>query len=97
LFWPTSGICPRAFLKASSLHLLLIDTEAKERGYYFVPPYMATHLGDLVYQLPRKAFVAIESWVHIFIVDILFGVFARGVNEEAHIDRDWHIQTENPG
>lgn len=68
---------------------LIVDSEAKERGYYFVPPYMSSQLGDLVYQLPRKAFVAIESWVHVFIVDILFGVFARGVNKEAHIDQDW--------
>ena len=73
---------------------LIVKTEAKERGYYFVPPYMSSQFGDLVYQLPRKAFVAIENWVHVFIVDILFGVFARGVNEEAHIAKDWRYKVK---
>ena len=68
---------------------LVIDTEARERGYYHIPPYMATETGDLVYNLPRKAFVAIESWVHVFIADILFGIFTYGVNQEDEINNSW--------
>jgi UDP-N-acetylglucosamine diphosphorylase / glucose-1-phosphate thymidylyltransferase / UDP-N-acetylgalactosamine diphosphorylase / glucosamine-1-phosphate N-acetyltransferase / galactosamine-1-phosphate N-acetyltransferase len=68
---------------------LVIDTESRERGYYHVPPYMATEFGDLVYQLPRKVFVIVESWVHIFVTDILFGVFARGADVEDQINREW--------
>lgn len=71
---------------------LVIDTEPVERGYYHVPPYMATEFGDLVYQLPRKAFVLIENWVHLFITDILFGVFARGVIFENKINVDWKLK-----
>lgn len=71
---------------------LVIDTESRERGYYHIPPYMASETGDLVYQLPRKAFVLLESWVHIFIIDVLFGVFARGADVEDHINNDWRYK-----
>ncbi|MCB8985512.1 MAG: multidrug transporter [Ardenticatenaceae bacterium] len=71
---------------------LVVDTEPLERGYYHVPPYMATEFGDLVYQLPRKAFVLIENWVHVFIADILFGVFARGALFENRINTDWLLK-----
>ena len=71
---------------------LVIDTESREIGYYHVPPYMATETGDLVYQLPRKAFVSLESWTHVFIIDILFGVFARGIITEEKVDRDWRFK-----
>lgn len=71
---------------------LVIDTEARERGYYHVPPYMATEFGDLTYQLPRKAFVIVESWIHLFVADILFGVFTRGVNQEDRINSNWRFK-----
>lgn len=71
---------------------LVVDMEARERGFYHIPPYMATEYGDLVYQLPRKAFVLIENWVHLFVADILFGVFARGVNTEDRVAADWRYK-----
>ncbi len=71
---------------------LVIDTQARERGYYHVPPYMATEVGDLVYQLPTRAFVHIENWVHLFIADILFGLFAGSVTEEDRINQDWRYK-----
>lgn len=72
---------------------LVIDTESRERGYYHIPPYSASIAGDLVYQLPKKAFVVIESWVHIFIADILFGIFTYGVNIEDEVNTNWRIKT----
>ena len=66
---------------------LVIDTESRERGYYHAPPF-----GDLVYQLPRKAYVMIESWVHLFISDILFGCFANGAEEEDKINDEWRVK-----
>lgn len=68
---------------------LVVDTESRERGYYHIPPYMATEFGDLVYQLPKKAFVTVESWVHVFIADILFGIFSYGADEEDAINDSW--------
>ncbi len=71
---------------------LVIETEPREVGYYHVPPYMASVTGDLVYQLPRKAFVCLESWVHLFVIDILFGVFAQGKDIEDKVDSDWRYR-----
>ncbi|MCP4415932.1 MAG: multidrug transporter [Chloroflexi bacterium] len=68
---------------------LIIDTESRERGYYHIPPYMATEFGDLVYQLPKKVFVLVENWVHLFIADILLGVFTQGANVEDRAAASW--------
>lgn len=73
---------------------LVIDTESRERGYYHIPPYMATEFGDLIYQLPKKPFIIIESWVHLFVADILFGVFARGTAIEDRINDSWRYKVK---
>ena len=39
---------------------LVIDLEAREIGYYHVPTYMADQSGDLVFQVPLRALIAIE-------------------------------------
>ncbi|KAA3662787.1 MAG: multidrug transporter [Chloroflexi bacterium] len=80
---------PKGISQIEDAEPLIVDTEARERGYYHIPPYMATEFGDLVYQLPKKVFVLIESWVHIFIADILFGVFAQGADVEDRVSTDW--------
>ncbi|MEM7798338.1 MAG: multidrug transporter [Chloroflexota bacterium] len=80
---------PKGFSQISETGTLIIDTEARERGYYHIPPFAASLYGDLVYQLPKKAFVVIESWVHVFIADILFGIFTYGVNIEDNISISW--------
>lgn len=80
---------PEGLAQIKEAEALVIDTEPRERGYYHIPPYMATEFGDLVYQLPRKVFVLIENWVHIFVADILFGTFARGADVEDQINQEW--------
>jgi carbonic anhydrase/acetyltransferase-like protein (isoleucine patch superfamily) len=65
---------------------LIVDLEAKEIGYYHVPTYMAAQQGDLTFQVPLKSFIAVDSWVHIFIADIVFGLFARGARFEKHLN-----------
>jgi carbonic anhydrase/acetyltransferase-like protein (isoleucine patch superfamily) len=67
---------------------LIIDLQAREIGYYHVPSYMAGQTGDLVFQVPLRALIAIDSWVHIFIADIVFGLFARGARFEKHLSED---------
>lgn len=83
---------PAGFGQIDEATPLVIDTEPRERGYYHIPPYLATEFGDLVYQLPRKVFVLIENWVHLFVADILFGVFARGADVEERINEDWRYK-----
>ena len=61
---------------------VVIDSQSREIGYYHVPTYMATEGGDLVYQVPLLGLIAIDSWVHILLADMLFGLFKRGARFE---------------
>lgn len=67
---------------------LVIDLQANEVGYYHVPTYMASEQGDLLFQVPMRSLIAIDSWVHIFIADVVFGLFARGVRFENRLKID---------
>jgi UDP-N-acetylglucosamine diphosphorylase / glucose-1-phosphate thymidylyltransferase / UDP-N-acetylgalactosamine diphosphorylase / glucosamine-1-phosphate N-acetyltransferase / galactosamine-1-phosphate N-acetyltransferase len=67
---------------------LVVDLLSREIGYYHVPLYMASEQGDLVYQVPLRFLIAIDSWVHIFVADTIFGLFGRGARFEERLDRD---------
>lgn len=67
---------------------LVLDMQAREMGYYHVPTYMADESGDLLFQVPLRALIAIDSWVHIFIADVVFGLFSRGARFENRLDQD---------
>ncbi len=68
---------------------LVIDMHAREIGYYHVPTYMADRSGDLVFQVPLRALLAIDSWAHIFIADTVFGLFGRGARFEKRLNEDF--------
>jgi carbonic anhydrase/acetyltransferase-like protein (isoleucine patch superfamily) len=57
-------------------------------GYYHIPSYMA-HQGDLVFQVPRRAFLSIENWVHVFLANSPFGVFSWGRIHEQLVEDSW--------
>ncbi len=67
---------------------LVIDLKAREIGYYHVPTYMAYEQGDLVFQVPLRSMLAIDSWVHIFIADVVFTLFSRGARFENRLNED---------
>jgi carbonic anhydrase/acetyltransferase-like protein (isoleucine patch superfamily) len=67
---------------------LVLDLQAREIGYYHVPTYMADHSGDLVFQVPLRSLLAIDSWVHVFVADVIFGLFSRGARFEKRIKED---------
>ncbi|MDX9851797.1 MAG: hypothetical protein RBT01_14905, partial [Anaerolineaceae bacterium] len=67
---------------------LKMDLKSQEIGYYHVPTYMAFNQGDLVYQVPLQSLIAIDSWVHVFIADAIFGLFARGARFEQRLKND---------
>jgi carbonic anhydrase/acetyltransferase-like protein (isoleucine patch superfamily) len=67
---------------------LVIHLESREMGYYHVPTYMADQSGDLLFHVPLRALIAIDSWVHIFIADVVFGVFSRGAHFEKRLNED---------
>lgn len=66
---------------------LVMHTEPREVGYYHVPTHMSNEMGDLVYNVPTKAFLAIETWVHVLLANVVFGVFARGARLERDVER----------
>ena len=57
-------------------------------GYYHVPTDMAYQSGDLVFNVPLRALMAIDLWVHVHLADIGFGLFARGARFEKRISED---------
>ena len=61
---------------------LVIDTGAYEFGSYRVPTHMSTEKGDLIFQIPLRAFLSVENWVHLFVANCLFGVLAEGARME---------------
>ena len=67
---------------------VVIESQAIEAGYYHVPTYMAYEQGDLVFQVPLRSLIAIDSWVHIFIADVVFGLFTRGARFEDRLKHD---------
>jgi carbonic anhydrase/acetyltransferase-like protein (isoleucine patch superfamily) len=66
---------------------LLISTGAYEFGSYRVPTHMSTEKGELVFQIPLRAFLSIENWVHIYIANCLFGVLADGARMERSLSK----------
>lgn len=65
-----------------------IDLGSREMGYYHVPTYMADQTGDLVFNVPLRALIAIDSWVHVHLADVVFGLFARGARFEKRLNED---------
>ena len=72
----------------ADVEALVIDLYAREIGYYHVPTYMATESGNLVYQVPLRAMMAIDCWTHVFVADGVFGLFARGARFEDRLNKD---------
>ncbi len=66
---------------------LVVDCGAYEFGSYRVPTHMSTAKGDLVFQIPTRAFLSIENWVHIYVTNCLFGVLAEGARMERSLSR----------
>lgn len=87
---------------------LVIDTLSHEMGYYHIPSYMASQ-GDLTYQIPQRAFLSVESWVHVFMASILMGVFSMAAAQDVKMskarlknimkwgDEEWRIFPEKLG
>lgn len=66
---------------------IVIDTLSREMGYYHIPSYMAINKGDLTYQIPIRAFLSIESWLHVLMANVLMGVFSRAAEQDARMEK----------
>ena len=72
----------------ADVEALVIDLQPRELGYYHVPTYMADQSGDLTFQVPLRGLIAIDSWVHIFVADVVFGLFSRGARFEKRLNEE---------
>jgi carbonic anhydrase/acetyltransferase-like protein (isoleucine patch superfamily) len=82
---------PNGYSQANQQQLVpvIIDTESTEIGYYHIPTYMAYEKGDLVYNVPKLPFLSIESWIHIYLANTIFGIFSMGARIEAQLNEDF--------
>jgi carbonic anhydrase/acetyltransferase-like protein (isoleucine patch superfamily) len=71
---------------------LVMHTEPREVGYYHVPTHMSDQMGDLIYYVPTKAFMAIEAWLHVLLANVVFGAFAEGARLEKSVERSLATQ-----
>jgi carbonic anhydrase/acetyltransferase-like protein (isoleucine patch superfamily) len=65
---------------------VVVDTLAREIGFYHIPTYMATEKGEIIYFVPLRAFLSIESWVHVYMANTSFGILAEGARMEASLN-----------
>jgi len=65
---------------------LVIDTLSREMGYYHIPSYMVNK-GDLTYQIPLRAFLSVESWIHVFMANIIMGVFSWAADQDSRMGK----------
>ena len=72
----------------SNVEPVVVDLQYTEAGYYHVPTYMAHEQGDLTFMVPKRSMMAIDSWVHIFIADVVFGLFTRAAQFEDRLKHD---------
>jgi NDP-sugar pyrophosphorylase family protein len=49
---------------------------------------MGGNHGDLIWWLPQRALCAIDSWVHVFFTNIVFGIFAQASRYETRSASD---------
>ncbi|MEO1443563.1 MAG: hypothetical protein AAFV33_24385, partial [Chloroflexota bacterium] len=73
---------PRGF--TPDITTIMIPSDSKQKGFYTVPDFMATEPGDLTHYLPARSVLFIETWFHVYVAAIIFGVFARA----SRVDED---------
>ncbi len=88
LWYFPNGV-PKGGCGTANAHPIIVPSDHRTVGYYSVPEYMSTKLGDLSHLLPMRSVLSIESWVHIYYANVIFGIFAVGSRFEARANRDW--------
>lgn len=75
---------PRGF--TPDITTIVIPSGYKEKGFYTVPDFMSTDRGDLTHYLPARAVLFIETWFHVYVAAIIFGVFTRASRLDEYIE-----------
>ncbi len=64
---------------------IVVPSDAEEMGFYTVPDFMTMEQGDLTHYAPARAVLSIESWVHVYFANIIFGLFARASRYDRYV------------
>ncbi len=67
------------------LEPIVVPSDAEEMGFYTVPDFMTMEQGDLTHYAPARAVLSIESWVHVYFANIIFGLFARASRYDRYV------------
>lgn len=67
---------------------VIIPSDARDVGYHQIPNYMGGRSGDLMWWLPQRAVCAIDSWIHVFFANIVFGIFSQASRIETRSSSD---------
>jgi len=97
------GICRRGDCYVADLYYfpdgivdapdpLVVDTRPREIGYYHIPSYLAPNMGDLVFQVPWRAFLSVESWLQVWMAQVPFGVLCWGRIREQQVEESWRLK-----
>ena len=64
----------------------MIDNLSHVMGYYHSPSYRAS-MDDLTFQIPLRAFLSVESWVHVIMASVLMGVFTQAASQDVKMGK----------
>lgn len=66
---------------------IVVPSDAREIGFYSVPDFMTMEQGNLTHYAPARAYISIESWVHVYFASIIYGNFGRAARLDNLIER----------
>ncbi len=62
---------------SNEIEPIIVSSDAHEVGYYHIPTYMADGKGELTWWLPERSVCAVDTWIHLLFINIVFGIFAE--------------------
>lgn len=75
-----------------SIMPVVVPSDAHEMGFYSVPDYMTQQKGNLTHYAPMRAVISVESWVHVYYANIIFGTYARSGRLDKKIENSFFAQ-----
>lgn len=63
-----------------------VPSAYREIGFYSVPDFMTMADKNLTHLAPMRAYISIESWVHVYFASIIYGNFGRAARLDRSIE-----------
>jgi carbonic anhydrase/acetyltransferase-like protein (isoleucine patch superfamily) len=65
---------------------VIIESASQEFTYYRTPSYATSGPSNLVWHIPKRVALPIDSWLHVFFCSIVFGLGKRAVHQRVTPD-----------